>query len=1196
MATADSRGKLTPQQRLAVETTDVCVALSAGAGCGKTSVLTERFLSHLEPTPGDDGSSSPATQLGRIVAITFTERAAREMRDRIRSEVRKRLLAADDERDADHWLQLLRRLESAQISTIHSFCGTLLRRYAVEAGLDPRYALLEPTAADTIVAELIDDELRRLLSEQEPSLMDLMVDFGLGGVQDIVSYLMRERYRFRFDDWTPLAPAELVARWQKFQQDELPAAIAKRLHGGSPLRRILRLAAESPPPHETHAERVRAIVECAAALLTTKSPGELLAAMRENATIKGGPRSAWEGCEELKAEYQSSFGDLRKVIDKLEPLLNFDAAAALPAARTTLQFIRLTAPIAAAYETQKRQNSQLDFDDLLVETRNLLCGPAREALRKRVALSIERLLVDECQDTDPLQRELIEALVDDRRGRAKLFLVGDFKQSIYRFRRADPQVFHNWRAQTDERGRLPLGVNFRSQPAILDFVNALFADAFGDDEISRYEPLHAFFEQTSPTPAIEFLWATPEIATPDEGEPAEAAPAEKLNADVLRAEEAEWIARRIRALVDAREPRLPHKGGPEPLRPVEYGDVAILFRALSDAAIYENALERHGVPYYVVGGKAFYNQQEIFDLLNFLRVLDSTCDDVALAGVLRSPFFSLRDDTLFLLAQHSGGLAGGLFAPLLSDDLKGDERRRAEFAAATIEELRDLKNRLSITALLNEILARTAYDAVLTAEFLGERKLANLRKLVDMARTFDQSNVATLADFITWLDDAVAEQPNEAPAAIHAEKSPVVRLMTIHQSKGLEFPVVIVPDLQRKSNDRRGRAAFDPRLGPMVAPAGDDDAVTGLDLFRFVEQEQDEAESVRLFYVAVTRAADYLILAAGIDPEREPTGWREFLGERFDLENGTLLRPRVGQLPKIEIAVTVTKPAIETEPSTKPRRPDWTKLIEAAPSKGRKKAAGAASATGPVETAAIPPRAGARRRFSFSRELGLLKLARAEGEDEAERPGRHVAAEHEGEASGETTAVATGTELGTLVHGVLATIDFARPGDVARAVRRQLQRLQLDEDAEQAAAWSAEATTVLERFLKSSRAQAIAAAPQLYREMEFLLSWPLDRPPTPDSPYLQGFLDCLYEDAAGRLHLVDYKSHREVRDAAVAAERYRSQLSIYALAVERILGRAPDELVVCFLQTGAEHTFKWNAAVRRDVVDSITGALSELRP
>jgi ATP-dependent helicase/nuclease subunit A len=217
--------------------------------------------------------------------------------------------------------------------------------------------------------------------------------------------------------------------------------------------------------------------------------------------------------------------------------------------------------------------------------------------------------------------------------------------------------------------------------------------------------------------------------------------------------------------------------------------------------IYEEALQRYGIDYYLVGGHAFYAQQEIYDLLNLLRTLSNPCDELSLAGVLRSPFFGLLDETLFWLAQHPDGLAGGLFAEELPPELNDQQRCQVESTAKTLAELRAMKDRLPIAPLINEALARTGYDAVLLAEFLGERKLANLRKLIEQARSFDQSGMFTLDDFITQLAQFVVRQPDEPLAATHPESTDVVRLMTIHQSKGLEFPVVVVPDLDRS---RRG--------------------------------------------------------------------------------------------------------------------------------------------------------------------------------------------------------------------------------------------------------------------------------------------------------------------------------------------------------------------------------------------------------
>ena len=1227
MATAAQAPPLTEEQRAAVHTRDVSIALSAGAGCGKTFVLTERFLSHLEPQEGTDASA----QLGKLIAITFTDRAAREMRDRIRQRVRERLRDAPAGPKADHWLQILRRLDGAKISTIHSFCGTLLRAHAVDAGLDPQFGLLEPVQAETMLNELIDDRLRQLLADHDEVMIELTAAYDLHGVREKVATLVDERFTLRFEEWLHHTPEELAARWGQFHAEQVRPQMLAMFRSAPVVASLRKLIAEEPAQQPVLVERANEVVELLAALEGTGREGKkkssdgsdeaaILERLREVATVKGCSvkNKAWVGHEATYELYRDGFAELRKLIDGVSGNWTFDVAAARTTAEAALRLAALAAPVRAQYEAEKKRQNVLDFDDLLIRARDLLCKPEHARLRKNFSRGIELLLVDECQDTDALQVELIQALVDGDLARGKLFFVGDFKQSIYRFRGAEPKVFNDMQLDVPERGRLPLSLNFRSQPAILDFVNTLFSDYFGE----RYEPLHAKREQTTPTPAIEFLWATPQAiqvgyADDPEGVAADApAPPTtpiaggdsdhvetKESADTLRRLEADWIARRLRAMFDAPEPILPAKGkhgsgkqGTSSLRRPEYGDAAILFRALSNVAIYEAALEEYGIPYYVVGGKAFYSQQEVFDLLNFLRVLDSVCDDVALAGVLRSPFFSLDDETLCLLSEAGSrrdgdGLSTGLFAPAVSDELRealGEERtRRVEFARNTLTELRGLKNRLLITDLLNEILARTAYDAVLTAEFLGERKLANLRKLLAMARSFDRSGIFTLTEFIAQLSESVANQPDEALAATYAEGANVVRLMTIHQSKGLEFPIVVVPDLERKKQQDRESIAFHPDLGPMVKPPYGDDLPSGLDLYRLMEQEQSEAESKRLFYVAVTRAADYLILSSGVkDAAVGREEWRKFLGERYDLTTGKFLGRLAPGERSAEVRVTMTRPDLIEEPKERVARPDWPKLLATAA-----KQATSPQATLRPGTEPIAPRIASRRRFSFTRLNGeLLPVGGSEFD-------------HEMVESATAIDAAAGASLGKLVHGVLATIDFRRfagpksradaelTEELKRHVRRQARLLNAEDDGH-----VGEALKMVDAFLRSPRGVAVAAAKQVHREVEFLLRRPAiggaAKVGDADDVYLQGFIDLLYEDAAGKWHLLDYKTHQlAVHDPAAAAAPYTIQLAIYAMAIEQVLGRVPDELVIYFLRTGGEHTIAWSDAIRAEATAGVNLAL-----
>ena len=1221
---------LTDQQRRALTAGDVSVALSAGAGCGKTFVLTERFLAELEP----GGEGRP--RLSQLVAITFTERAAREMRGRIRSACQRRLLECPEEH-VGHWQELIRELDSARISTIHAFCGALLRAHAVEAGLDPRFRVLDGAQAGTLLFELIDDELRNRLADRDEVTLTLLVQFGLDRLRGMISRLLAVRQEIEWPQWRGETPDGLVARWQAFWlSDTLPRAL-RRIGESAAARTVLDLATRYPPAHAKMRERCDFLREqlprltCGAGVppasgaMPTPAVGMLetrencdvptasvgmapfpsmapqdfagqLKAIREAAKVQGGGTKKDWVSEDVYNRFRDAAADLREEIDAVVKRMDFDPAKARPAAEAALQLLSVAAVADAKYAEKKRELGVLDFNDLLIHARDLLAGPERRGLRRQLAGHIRLLLVDEFQDTDPLQVGLVKALCDNEHLRGKLFFVGDYKQSIYRFRGADPHVFRQLREEIPPGGRLPLSLNFRSQPAVLEFVNALFCEALGPD----YEPLRPHRSQVSPTPAVEFLWASDAPAESVEGDSSrpsasgdasynDAAEAHGLQpvgleqdatapTERLRRREADWIARRIRAMLDAGERIVWDEAaeGQPAVRAVRQGDIALLFRALTNIEYYEEALRRYGIDYYLVGGHAFYAQQEVFDLLNLLRALASPCDAVSLAGVLRSPLFGLFDETLLWLA-HEDGLAAGLFDAELPEEIDGEQRRRAEFAAATLRDLRAMKDRLPIAQLIHEALRRTGYDALLLTEFLGERKLANLHKLIDQARTFDRAGIFTLSDYVTQLAEFVARQPDEPLAATHPETAKVVKLMSIHQSKGLEFPVVIVPDVDRPRRTMGPAVAFTPQLGPMFKDKG---ATTGYDLYLSAENEEDLAEMNRLFYVAATRAADYLILSAGVENLDEPQGpWMQLLARQFDLLTG-MPRPVGGDSSRrssasgdasynVEVKVTTAAPAIQSEPVDLRRRRDLLKIIE----KARQMAADGSGKV-PRYLEAVPHDAAARRQYSFSRLTGMLH---------AHAP--PLGAEPlDGDAPAEPPLDPRG--LGTLVHAVLAEVDFARPGDVEALVRRHAP-----EHLPEAEGGLDEPIEMVRRFLASPRAAEIVAAGEVYVEIEFLLAWPPDDP-QPGGRYLQGFLDCLYCDAAGQWHVIDYKTNRvaEERIGAVAAD-YEMQMLVYALAVERILKRPPAEVALCFLRPGLEHRFPWDDAARRRAVELVNAAL-----
>lgn len=1173
---------LTDQQRRAITTRGVSVALSAGAGCGKTFVLTERFLTELDPESSVDGERTP--RLGQLVAITFTERAAREMRDRIRRACRRRLQECPREQSA-YWLDLIRELDSARISTIHSFCTSLLRSHAVEAGIDPRFRVLDGAQSSALLFRLTDDVLRRRLADRDEAALLLAARLGLDRLREVIARLLAERQQIDWAEWRGETAEGLLKRWEAFWENDTVPRLLRQIGDSAAARTLVDLSMRYPPNHPTMRERCDLLMDqlprlCGAGVSPaqekaggTPAPQDHLAAIRDAAMVQGVGKKHWVS-EEVYERFRDAAKSLREAIDAVAARLNFDVSAARGAAEASLLALALAADVAEEYDRRKSELGVLDFNDLLILARRLLVGPDREELRRRLGSQIRLLLVDEFQDTDPLQVELVKALCDNKHLHGKLFFVGDHKQSIYRFRGAQPSVFRELREEIPAEGRLPLSLNFRSQPAILDFVNALFAEELGPG----YEPLRPARPQVGPVPAVELLWAVEAIANcklqiancklPD-ADPQSPTPNPSSLLDSmstrerLRRIEADWIARRIRGLLDSGEKivwdaeaaALGHPAA----RAARPGDFALLFRALTNVEYYEEALRRYGIDYYLVGGHAFYAQQEIYDLLNLLRTLDSPCDTISLAGVLRSPMFGLSDETIFWL------LRDGFTLP---PDVEGPERQQAEFALATLTELREMKDRLPVAQLIQEALDRTGYDAMLLAEFLGERKLANLRKLVEQARSFDQAGIFTLSDFIAELSEFIARQPDEPLAATQSETTDVVKLMSIHQSKGLEFPVVIVPDLGRPRHRQGPPITFTPELGPALK---DPDAPTGHDLLTAADNDEDAAEMSRLLYVATTRAADYLILSAGVEDfeKAKPTGpWMEMLARRFDLATGQQRGEGrgardEGKASRSCVKVTMEEPVVHVKPVDPRRRRDLLKIVEkaeqmAADGQGRQ----------PRFLDSIDPDFSARRQYSFSRLTGDLHATTVGHETD-------------------TSSVLDPRGLGTLVHAVLEKVNFARPGDVPELVQRLAEQHLPAADGN-----LGEPIEMIQRFLASPRAAQIVAAKESHRELEFLLSWPPDGASRPGGSYFQGFIDCLYRDAAGRWRLIDYKTNQiTAEDLAATAAKYEMQMQLYALAVETILGIPPIELVLCFLRPGLEHRFDWNEAAKQSLIQWVNGGI-----
>jgi ATP-dependent helicase/nuclease subunit A len=1033
---------LTDQQARAVTTRGVSVVLSSGAGCGKTQVLTQRYLSHLR----DD-----AAEIGQLVAITFTDRAAREMRKRIRDTIKQGLKAAANPAARERWAAHLRGLETAAVCTIHAFCGTLLRQHSLAAGLDPRFEVLEEVLSVNLRDEALRDGLQSLLTAPSlagDDLRELVPLYGWRATVEAVEHLLVAPDPAAWDEWCQRPAAEIAGEWLSVRRAELLPAYVRHLTTAAPkIAHCLRLLRTTPclgPKTRVNVQRLLAETPRLA-----EAP-DLAAAVAELCeAAKVGPErgKAWPDDQAYQAIKEAFEGFRKDLPDKLE-LFTTDPDRPDEAVTVGQRLLRVAAACARVYRERKRAAGVVDFHDLLTLARDLLRD--RPDVREQVRRRFRFVLIDELQDTDPVQMELVEYLFGNGLTHGKLFAVGDAKQSIYRFRGAEVTLFQGLRQSVPPEGRQELSVNFRSQPALLHFTNALLGRHMPD-----YEPLTARRPQTNPVPCIEFLWCPR---------------GDKESVTESRRREADRIAGRVAAMVGRGERLVVDRTGPEPaLRPVRPGDIVLLFRSMSNVAIYEAALRTHGLDYYLVGGRAFFAKQEVYDLLNLLRALENPQDAVSLAGTIRSPFGCLSDEVLYLLARHRDGLWAGLHDDATLARLPAADRPAAARARRYFDRWRERKDRLPIAGLLNFVLTDCGYDAALQYEFLGDRKLANLWKLIDLARTFDRSGLFGLAEFIQRLGELVRSQPREEQAATQPENADVVRLMTIHQAKGLEFPVVVLPDLAATTGGPHLPAAhWDARLGCVARPPADDDPPLfsdfGWQLWRAREALADWHEDLRTLYVACTRAEDYLVLSAALpEPVRPVNTAITVLAERFDLVSGRCLDPSLpdGERPLIRVH-TPDEPVKEVSLPRRPVAPPapLTGADEAASAPvPKRRPAGAVVSLEVSELSALGPRERVLRM--------VMKAWDFRDQDGWQQP---------------------------LADALAAETSLVRSARLVQELAPELRA-----------------------FAESELRGELDRAAEVWRDIEFLFAWPFEDEP---GPTLQGCIDVLWRDERGGWHVL----------------------------------------------------------------------------
>jgi ATP-dependent helicase/nuclease subunit A len=894
-----------PEQRPAVSARGCDVVVTAGAGTGKTRTLVARYLSLLA-----DGNP-----LRAIVAITFTRKAAREMRNRVRAEVQRYLTRPDlTLEQRDRWQAVYAGLDAARIGTIHSLCTEILRAHPAEAGVDPRFQVLEEGQTALLRQEVLDAALAWAADEPDVVGLFTLLD-GPDRLRGVVQALLQQRLdalaAFAAAAFAAAAfdavPEDPLARWKDALRDQQRLRLSALLSDPAWVDAVETLRHTVPTdPDDAMARQRRWVLSTIDDVGGSGDPetepldAQLTSLSRlDDIGLGGGSYKAWPGGKADKAAVKDALGTLRTLWREHEDLLELELtplderlAAALPGLEAVFRFA------CQRYQAEKRNQRALDFDDLESGAVALLRN--HPAVRARWQRAVEAVLVDEFQDTNERQRDLVRLLcgsagaaqvTGSTRSPGKLFIVGDAKQSIYGFRGADVTVFRAERDRivgNDGEG-WPLVTSYRAHRRLVRALNDLLRPVLGVEDDPRrpwaepFAPIEPHRED--PVPGVEPPYVEFHLAVGSKGDGALDRAARALVGRLAELLEGDCVG-------DSLGDCLGDSLGDSPLG---YGDVAILCRASSSFGFYEDALDEAGVPYVTVAGRGFYERPEIRDLLNALRALSDPTDDLALVGLLRSPALALSDAAVYHLvrARDEASAPDGDGVEPLWDVLRRGEaalgaaaEARAARAAFLVRDLHTMAGRVEVGDLLKAFLDATNYRAALLKAG-QQRAVRNVDKLLNDAHASGLVGVGAFLETISGLQDSGAREGEARAVAGGA-----VQIMSVHQAKGLEFPIVVLGDAAWGGGGAGSGVLADPDLGillPVKDPEEDEWAAV-YRLARAREADRAAAEADRLLYVAATRAREKLFVSGhlgGIKKDNTPYklgGWLGMLGPPLGLD------------------------------------------------------------------------------------------------------------------------------------------------------------------------------------------------------------------------------------------------------------------------------------------------------------------------
>ena len=1182
--------KLTNEQQSAVDSRERSLLVSAAAGSGKTKVLVERLFSYVE---------REGANLDDFLIITYTRAAASELRGKIAKALNERM-----ERDPGnyHLRQQMLRVYRADIKTVDAFCTSLLRENCHLLGEDARGHALRPDfrVLDENEAEVLRGRvLARTLEDFYDHLTSggtLLADtLGAGRDDSALEQLVLELH-------AKLQAQPYEDKWLDAQRAfwrAVPEKIEDTPYGKILLNEVGRKARHCKSLLQRAAQEM-----CANDALNQKYAPAFLDASYQLEALEGKIAQGWDAARgvtiafprlaavkdsdggEMKARMKGLWDNCKETVKGFAELFAASSDEAVEDLRTMapamLALIDLTADFSRRYNEEKRRRNAADFSDQEHEAIRLLVAENGEPteLAALVSTRYREIMVDEYQDTNEVQNRIFDAI--SCKGE-NLFTVGDVKQSIYRFRLADPRIFlqhyNTWpplaAADEHESAKLLLSRNFRSRREVLEATNFVFRNVlsremgeldYGEDEMLR--PGASYAESSVCGAEFHLL----DLPT-------------QTGEHRVRASEAEaaFVADYIRNMLSSKFPVQDDKT--RELRPVREEDIVILMRSPSTRLLdYRRALESRGIRCAADAGEDFFASMEIAVLFSFLQVIDNPRQDVPLIAVLRSPLFGFVPDELAALRsqQRTGDFYDAL---LLSED------GHSKAFLAVLRSLRDSAAHLSVRELLSEIYRKCNVLGIFGAMHRGAERKDNLLAFLELSEDFARTGRQGLFDFVRTLREQLASGEAAAMQTTHASSG--VRIMSIHKSKGLEFPVVILSDLARRfSNmDFQSSVLVHPQLGlgPVCVDARRHiqyPTIARQALERTLRREA-KAEELRVLYVAMTRAKEKLVMvhtqanAGGrvadlmalsdcpVLPEAVDSGkcmgdWimlpllqrseagalRAFAGQNSE---GRFFAEETPWTVCVHDGLQFAAPAQQSDAAAEERAPQREEL--------------------PADFAALSYRYPYAEQTAFPAKLTATQLkGRAIDEEISENttlPPRLRNLCKPKFLAGKMAL--TGAERGTALHLVMQDLDFfCEPNE--QSVREQIEKLRAQRKLTDEQANAVDVHAIV-RFLRSDLAARIRKSEQVEREYRFSLLRPVrdfSSLDADDSVLLQGVVDCFFEED-GELVVVDFKTdHVSRAQLDERAEHYRPQLEAYSMALTRVMGKKVKEKVLYFFSAGEE--------------------------